>query len=92
MVKDKIETEIRDTLTVLSDQWAHRPSQDPVISPNDIVIRDQMIADLQKQIEKLRLELEDSTLLVQGAQKMIDNMTGGNFMAGLQDFKLNLEG
>lgn len=92
MVKDKIETEIRDTLTVLSDQWTHRPSRDPVISPSDIVIRDQLIADLQKQVEKLQLELEDSTLLVQGAQKMIDNLSSGNFLAGLQDFKLNLEG
>ncbi|KAG0047258.1 hypothetical protein BGZ83_007663 [Gryganskiella cystojenkinii] len=92
MVRDKIESEIRDTLTVLSDQWTHRPSKDPVISPGDIVVRDQMIADLQKQIEKLQLELEDSTLLVQGAQKMIDNLSSGNFLAGLQDFKLNLEG
>ncbi|KAF8937149.1 hypothetical protein BGZ58_003201 [Dissophora ornata] len=92
MVKDRIETEIRDTLTLLSDQWAHRPSMDPVISPSEVVIRDQRIEDLQKEIEKLQLELEDSTLLVQGAQKMIDNLTGGNFLAGLQDLKLNVEG
>ncbi|KAF9156661.1 hypothetical protein BG015_002865 [Linnemannia schmuckeri] len=92
MVKDRIETEIRDTLTLVSDQWNHRPSLEPVISPNEIVVRDQRIEDLQKEIEKLQLELEDSTLLVQGAQKMIDNLSSGNFLAGLQDLKLNVEG
>ncbi|KAF8937881.1 hypothetical protein BGZ47_008824 [Haplosporangium gracile] len=92
MVKDMIETEIRDTLTLVSDQWNHRPSLEPVISPNEIVVRDQRIEDLQKEIEKLQLELEDSTLLVQGAQKMIDNLSSGNFLAGLQDLKLNVEG
>ncbi|KAF9547741.1 hypothetical protein EC957_007906 [Mortierella hygrophila] len=92
MVKDRIETEIRDTLTLMSDQWDHRPSLEPVISPSEIVVRDQRIEDLQKEIEKLQLELEDSTLLVQGAQKMIDNLSSGNFLAGLQDLKLNVEG
>ncbi|KAF9922064.1 hypothetical protein FBU30_007838 [Linnemannia zychae] len=92
MVKDKIETEIRDTLTLVSDQWNHRPSLEPVISPSEIVVRDQKIESLQKEIEKLQLELEDSTLLVQGAQKMIDNLSSGNFLAGLQDLKLNVEG
>ncbi|KAK5816895.1 Afadin and alpha-actinin-binding-domain-containing protein [Linnemannia elongata] len=92
MVKDRIETEIRDTLTLMSDQWNHRPSMEPVISPSEIVVRDQRIEDLQKEIEKLQLELEDSTLLVQGAQKMIDNLSSGNFLAGLQDLKLNVEG
>ncbi|KAG0218012.1 hypothetical protein BGX33_008873 [Mortierella sp. NVP41] len=92
MVKDRIETEIRDTLTLLTDQWNHRPPLDPVISPTEITVRDQRIEDLQKEIEKLQLELEDSTLLVQGAQKMIDNLSSGNFLAGLQDLKLNVEG
>ncbi|KAG0284502.1 hypothetical protein BGZ96_011130 [Linnemannia gamsii] len=92
MVKERIETEIRDTLTLVSDQWNHRPSLEPVISPSEIVVRDQRIEDLQKEIEKLQLELEDSTLLVQGAQKMIDNLSSGNFLAGLQDLKLNVEG
>ncbi|KAI1316707.1 hypothetical protein EDD11_009596 [Mortierella claussenii] len=92
MVKDKIESDIRDTLVLLSDQWEHRPSQEPTISPSEIVVRDQRIEDLQKEIEKMQLELEDSTLLVQGAQKMIDNLTSGNFMAGLQEFNLDAEG
>ncbi|KAG0228224.1 Afadin and alpha-actinin-binding-domain-containing protein [Mortierella sp. GBAus27b] len=92
MAKDKIETEIRDLLLMFSAQWNHRPSQDPGISPSEVVVRDQMIEELQKQVRKLQLELEDSTLLVQGAQKMIDNLSSGNFLAGLQDFKLNVEG
>ncbi|KAF9131326.1 hypothetical protein BGW39_001937 [Mortierella sp. 14UC] len=92
MVRDRIETEIRDTLTLVTDQWNHRPSLEPVISPSELVVRDQRIQDLQKEIEKLQLELEDSTLLVQGAQKMIDNLSSGNFLAGLQDLKLNVEG
>lgn len=92
MVRDKIETEIRDLLMMFSAQWNHRPSQDQGISSSEIVVRDQMIEDLQKQSQKLQLELEDSTLLVQGAQKMIDNLSGGNFLAGMQDFKLNIEG
>ncbi|KAF9905840.1 hypothetical protein EC991_001245 [Linnemannia zychae] len=92
MVRDRIETEIRDTLTMVTDQWNHRPSLEPVISPSELVVRDQRIQDLQKEIEKLQLELEDSTLLVQGAQKMIDNLSSGNFLAGLQDLKLNVEG
>ncbi|KAF9349867.1 hypothetical protein BGX26_011898 [Mortierella sp. AD094] len=92
MVKDRIETEIRDTLTLLSDQWNHRPSIEPVISPSELVVRDQRINELQKEIEKMQLELEDSTLLVQGAQKMIDNLTSGGFLDGLEDFKVNVEG
>ncbi|KAG0279385.1 hypothetical protein BGZ95_001363 [Linnemannia exigua] len=92
MVRDRIETEIRDTLILVSDQWNHRPSLEPVISPTELVVRDQRIEDLQKEIERLQLELEDSTLLVQGAQKMIDNLSSGNFLAGLQDLKLNVEG
>jgi hypothetical protein len=92
MMRDRIETEIRDTLTLLTDQWNHRPSLEPAISPSELVVRDQRIQDLQKEIEKLQLELENSTLLVQGAQKMIDNLSGGNFLAGLQDLKLNVEG
>ncbi|KAG0010081.1 hypothetical protein BGZ80_001807 [Entomortierella chlamydospora] len=92
MVKDRIETEIRDTLTILSDQWNHRPAVEPVISPSELVVRDQRINELQKGIEKLQLELEDSTLLVQGAQKMIDNLTNGGFLDGLEDFKVNVEG
>ncbi|KAG0367517.1 Afadin and alpha-actinin-binding-domain-containing protein [Gamsiella multidivaricata] len=91
-VKHKIETEIRDTLTLLSDQWNHRAPNEPAISPSEIVVRDQRIEDLQQEIVKMQLELEDSTLLVQGAQKMIDNLSSGNFLAGLQDFKLNVEG
>ncbi|KAF9897205.1 hypothetical protein BX616_006008, partial [Lobosporangium transversale] len=89
MIKDKIETEIRDTLTLLSDQWDHRPSLEPAISSSEIVVRDQRIQDLQKEVEKMQLELEESTLLVQGAQKMIDNLTSGNFLAGMQDLNLN---
>ncbi|KAF9172785.1 hypothetical protein BGX20_004865, partial [Mortierella sp. AD010] len=92
MVKDRIETEIRDTLTLLSDQWNHRPAVEPVISPSELVVRDQRIKELQKEIGKLQLELEDSTLLVQGAQKMIDNLTNGGFLDGLEDFKVNVEG
>ncbi|KAF9365682.1 hypothetical protein BGX34_009017 [Mortierella sp. NVP85] len=91
MAKNKIETQIRDLLVLFSAQWNHRPSQDPSISPSEIVVRDQMIEDLQKQVQKLQLELEDSTLLVQGAQKMIDNLSSGNFLAGLQDLKLTVE-
>ncbi|KAF9200802.1 hypothetical protein BGZ49_008958, partial [Haplosporangium sp. Z 27] len=92
MVKDRIETEIRDTLTLLSDQWDHRPSLEPTISPTELAVRDQRIGELQKEVEKMQLELEDSTLLVQGAQKMIDNLTSGGFIDGLDDFKLNVEG
>jgi hypothetical protein len=91
MAKNKIETQIRDLLVLFSTQWNHRPSQDLSISPSEIVVRDQMIEDLQKQVQKLQLELEDSTLLVQGAQKMIDNLSSGNFLAGLQDLKLTVE-
>ncbi|CAO3572305.1 unnamed protein product [Mortierella alpina] len=92
MVKDRIETEIRDTLTLLSNSWDHRPSLEPTISPSEIVVRDQRIDDLQRDIEKMQLELEDSTLLVQGAQRMIDNLSSGNFLAGAQNFKINVDG
>ncbi|KAF9930580.1 hypothetical protein BGZ67_005733 [Mortierella alpina] len=92
MVKDRIETEIRDTLTLLSNSWDHRPSLEPAISPGEIIVRDQRIDDLQRDIEKMQLELEDSTLLVQGAQRMIDNLSSGNFLAGAQNFKLNVDG
>ncbi|KAG0325598.1 hypothetical protein BGZ99_000424 [Dissophora globulifera] len=92
MIRDRIETDIRDTLTLLSDQWNHRPSLNPTISATEVVVRDQRIDGLQKEMEKMRLELEDSTLLVQGAQRMIDNLSGGNFLSGVQDFKLNVEG
>ncbi|KAF9566021.1 hypothetical protein EC968_003917 [Mortierella alpina] len=92
MVKDRIETEIRDTLTLLSNSWDHRPSLEPTISPGEIIVRDQRIEDLQRDIEKMQLELEDSTLLVQGAQRMIDNLSSGNFLAGAQNFKLNVDG
>ncbi|KAG0196528.1 hypothetical protein BGX28_010025 [Mortierella sp. GBA30] len=92
MVKDRIETDIRDTLTLLSNQWDHRPALEPTISASEIIVRDQKIEDLQRDIEKMQLELEDSTLLVQGAQKMIDNLSSGNFLAGVQDFKLNVNG
>ncbi|KAF9279493.1 hypothetical protein BGZ68_007890 [Mortierella alpina] len=92
MVKDRIETEIRDTLTLLSNSWDHRPSLEPTISPGEIIVRDQRIDDLQRDIEKMQLELEDSTLLVQGAQRMIDNLSSGNFLAGAQNFKLNVDG
>ncbi|KAF9985508.1 hypothetical protein BGZ65_010659 [Modicella reniformis] len=91
MVKDKIETEIRDLLILFSNQWHHRPSRDQGISSSEVIVRDQMIEELQKDIQKLQLELEDSTLLVQGAQKMIDNLSSGNFLAGMQGFKLNVE-
>lgn len=92
MVKEKIETEIQDALTLLSDQWTHRPPQEPTTSPTEIVIRDQRIEELERDIEKMQHELEDSTVLIQGAQKMIDNLNGGNFLAGAQDFKLGSEG
>jgi len=92
MVKDRIETEIRDTLMLLSNSWDHRPSLEPTISPSEIVVRDQRIDDLQRDIEKMQLELEDSTLLVQGAQRMIDNLSSGNFLAGAQNFKINVDG
>lgn len=92
MVKEKIETEIQDALTLLSDQWTHRASQEPTTSPTEIIIRDQRIEELQRDIEKMQHELEDSTVLIQGAQKMIDNLNGGNFLAGAQEFKLGSEG
>ncbi|KAG0333481.1 hypothetical protein BG004_000818 [Podila humilis] len=92
MIKEKIETEIQDALTLLSDQWNHRPTQEPRISPTDVGIRDQHIEDLQQQIDRMQNELEDSTLLIQGAQKMIDNLNRGHFLAGMQDFKLNSGG
>ncbi|KAF9337109.1 hypothetical protein BG006_006287 [Podila minutissima] len=92
MVREKIETEIQDALTLLSDQWTHRPPQEPTTSPTDIVIRDQRIEELERDIEKMQHELEDSTVLIQGAQKMIDNLNGGNFLAGAPDFKMSSEG
>ncbi|KAG0032888.1 hypothetical protein BGZ82_006347 [Podila clonocystis] len=92
IVKEKIETEIQDALTLLSDQWTHRPQEEPTTSPTEIVIRDQRIEELERDIEKMQHELEDSTVLIQGAQKMIDNLNGGNFLAGAQDFKLSSEG
>ncbi|KAF9433349.1 hypothetical protein BGZ76_009567 [Entomortierella beljakovae] len=92
MIKPRIESEIKDTLTLLSDQWNHRPALEPVVSPTELVVRDQRIKDLQMEIEKMQTELEDSTLLVQGAQKMIDNLTNGGFLDGLDDFRLNVEG
>ncbi|KAG0035366.1 hypothetical protein BGZ81_008964 [Podila clonocystis] len=92
MVKEKIETEIQDALTLLSDQWTHRPPEEPTTSPTEIIIRDQRIEELERDIEKMQHELEDSTVLIQGAQKMIDNLNGGNFLAGAQDFKLSSEG
>ncbi|KAF9191092.1 hypothetical protein BGZ51_007801 [Haplosporangium sp. Z 767] len=92
MVKDKIETEIRDTLMMLEVQWDHRPSLEPTVSPLEVTERDQKIEDLQRELGKVQLELEDSTLLIQGAQKMIDNLSSGNFLAGLPEFKLNVGG
>ncbi|KAG0237103.1 hypothetical protein BGW41_000271 [Actinomortierella wolfii] len=91
MVKDKIEAEIRDQLTTLGDQWAHRPAPEPTISPTELLVRDQQIQELQKEIEKLELELANSTKLVQGAQTMIDNMTNSQLLNSIQQFKLLLE-
>ncbi|KAG0363415.1 hypothetical protein BG005_000049 [Podila minutissima] len=50
------------------------------------------IEELERDIEKMQHELEDSTVLIQGAQKMIDNLNGGNFLASAPDFKLSSEG
>ncbi|KAF9584327.1 hypothetical protein BGW38_006868 [Lunasporangiospora selenospora] len=92
MIRDNIESEIRDTLTLLSDQWNHQATREPEISPTELVVRDQRIEELQHEVERMQLELEDSTALIQGAQQMIDNLTQGNFLAGVQDFKLNVDG
>ncbi|KAG0266057.1 hypothetical protein DFQ27_000188 [Actinomortierella ambigua] len=91
MVKDRVEAEIRDQLTALGDQWTHRPAPEPTISPTEIVVRDQRIQDLQKEIEKLQIELANSTKLIQGAQTMIDNMANSQLLNGIQQFKLQLE-
>ncbi|KAF9974147.1 hypothetical protein BGZ73_002485 [Actinomortierella ambigua] len=91
MVKGKIEAEIRDQLTSLGDQWTHRPAPEPTISPTELVVRDQQIQDLQKEVEKLEFELTNSTKLIQGAQTMIDNMANSQLLNGIQQFKLQLE-
>ncbi|KAF9420387.1 hypothetical protein BGZ94_009143 [Podila epigama] len=87
MIKEKIETEIQDALTLLSDQWNHRPIEESAASPADLALRDERIGELEQEVQKLQHELEDSTLLIQGAQKMIDNLNRGHFLAGVQSFE-----